>query len=193
MKVISRDDFVKLTGGSDYYGGRWIYIRKIAAILKDIKHMHTGMELGCHLFSVMKKGLTADINSKVNPDIVLNASVTPWEFRDDCFDVLVALQVLEHIPERKEVWAEVKRVARSAVVTLPFNWDCPSDTMHHGITDKTLDEWFGKTECIRKVIPNTVYPPKPRVLLCFDFTKDQIYADQFRSVTKKVFLAEGIK
>lgn len=187
MRTITHKDFVRLTGGSAYYGGRWQYMSKVTAVIDELSGVYTGVELGCHAFSVMTKGVTIDINPLVDPDVILNAAVTPWPFRDGNFDIIVALQVLEHIPERTKVFNEMKRVAECAVVTLPYNWDCPADVMHHGIDDKVLDGWFGKEECVRQVIENPVYRPKPRVMLCFDFTEGKIYDEQFRKAVRKVF------
>jgi ubiquinone/menaquinone biosynthesis C-methylase UbiE len=63
---------------------------------------------------------TADINKRLEPDVV--CSVTNLPFEDDSFDVILCAEVLEHIPyeEFAKALKEIHRVARrGAVLSLP--------------------------------------------------------------------------
>ncbi len=63
--------------------------------------------------------VTVDIDQNLKPDIVASAERLP--FADRSFDVVLAAEVLEHIPfERVSVaLSEIRRVASYAVITLP--------------------------------------------------------------------------
>ncbi|WP_205596742.1 methyltransferase domain-containing protein [Halostella salina] len=45
-------------------------------------------------------------------DVVYDVSATPWPFRDDTFDRVLAYSVLEHLPDLPAAMAEIHRVCR---------------------------------------------------------------------------------
>jgi len=75
--------------------------------------------------------ISLDIQEELKPDVVADATSLP--FRDECFDAVSCLVVLEHIPEPKEVLRESYRVVKKSGVFLlvaPFLWEfhpCPAD------------------------------------------------------------------
>lgn len=75
--------------------------------------------------------ISLDIQMGVKPDVVGDATALP--FRDECFDAVSCLVVLEHISEPKELLRESYRVLRQGGVLLlvtPFLWEfhsCPAD------------------------------------------------------------------
>lgn len=65
---------------------------------------------------------TADFDPALRPDVVADVRNLPFE--DDAFDVVIASQVLEHIPftDLKLAMGELSRTARNyCVISIPFN------------------------------------------------------------------------
>ena len=62
---------------------------------------------------------TVDIDADLKPDVVASAEQLP--FGDKAFDVVLAAEILEHIPFERVSGAlsEIRRVATQSVITLP--------------------------------------------------------------------------
>jgi SAM-dependent methyltransferase len=56
--------------------------------------------------------VTADINSSVRPNVVVDLNNAPWPFADDTFAGVVALSVFEHLDDFLKTMGEVHRVLR---------------------------------------------------------------------------------
>ena len=112
------------------------------------------LELGPALFTVVKN---ADIMRKPELDVwgvpanirsmeyLHDATQTPWPVREK-YDLFIALQVFEHLMGRQaQAFREVKRIARYAILSLPYKWDCPKDNAnypeHHMIDENTILGW----------------------------------------------------
>ena len=112
------------------------------------------LELGPSLFTVVKH---ADIMRKPEIDIwgvpavieakeyLHDATITPWPV-DEKYDLFIALQVFEHLVDSQaRAFQEVKRIAKYAILSLPYKWDCPKDNAnypeHHMIDENTILEW----------------------------------------------------
>jgi len=85
-----------------------------------------------------------DIRENTHPNSVqADAREIPYPWTTDSFDAIVALQVLEHLgPGFRSIVDEWFRLSPVVVVSLPFLWEA-SDSVHDGITEETVDEWFG--------------------------------------------------
>lgn len=82
------------------------------AVLKDVKAMGAAM-------------IAAGEVSNGNSSECVNASVLELPFADGSFDVVVASEILEHIPDDGAALREITRVTRSGgtiVVTVPRRW-----------------------------------------------------------------------
>jgi len=106
--------------------GRWIhYWQQINLVLKS--GAKTILEIGPGIGIVTKflreagfKVTTLDIDPKLKPDIV--ASVLNMPFKDDEFDLVLAAEVLEHLPfeEFKKALLGIRRVTKkNAIISLP--------------------------------------------------------------------------
>jgi hypothetical protein len=63
------------------------------------------------------------------------AHVTPWPIESGLYDLSVAMQVFEHLPDvasRRAAFGELRRVATHSVISLPWLWQ-GADEMHAGI------------------------------------------------------------
>ena len=53
-----------------------------------------------------------------------DATATPWPIPGGRYDLFVALQVFEHLgTSQRAAFAEVRRVARHAIISLPIEWE----------------------------------------------------------------------
>lgn len=71
--------------------------------------------------SLNKKVTSIDIDSNRNPDIVMD--VTNLEFNDNSFDLVIMIEVLEHVKEPKKALSEISRVLShngKLIMSTPF-------------------------------------------------------------------------
>jgi len=97
---------------------------------------HKILDVGCgkkpylHYFR-QKFYVGLDIKSSVKPDIIASADHLP--FRNDAFDLVLLIEVLEHVPEPVKVLEEIRRVLRNGgflFAAVPQYWflhEEPSD------------------------------------------------------------------
>ena len=154
MECICFDDFTELCKpNEEYYLGRWAYFQEVIKMVEEIKPQSV-LELGPALFTVVKN---SDIMRKPEIDkwgipknvqaneYLHDAAITPWPI-SKTYDLFIALQVFEHLTDSQtRAFQEVKRIARHAVLSLPYKWDCPRDNAnypeHHMIDENTILEW----------------------------------------------------
>lgn len=154
MDCISYQDFIELSRPKEeYYAGRWAYLQEVIKLVGEIAPRSV-LELGPALFTVVKNsdimrkpeidkwGMPAHIDSM---EYLHDATKTPWPVIKK-YDLFIALQVFEHLTGcQAQAFKEVKRIARYAILSLPYRWDCPRDNPnypeHHMIDESTILEW----------------------------------------------------
>ncbi len=129
MDETSAKYFNKMTKGITH-----LFIKNLVSELKELKP-DTILDVGCgtgYITNIISNELNStvigcDIDSnrisfaRMNFDQqVFIANVTQLPFKDSSFDVVVASEILEHIPFREHALIEIKRVAKkSVVITVP--------------------------------------------------------------------------
>ncbi|NCA68135.1 MAG: hypothetical protein EOM87_08755 [Clostridia bacterium] len=164
MECISYEDFCELNKPhEDYYLGRWAYFKEVIKMVDEIKP-DSVLELGPALFTLVKN---SDIMRKPEIDkwgvpsgvksveYLHDATKMPWPV-DKKYDLFIALQVFEHLVNcQAEAFQEVKRIAKYAILSLPYKWDCPKDNAnypeHHMIDENTILNWTKGEEPIKWV------------------------------------------
>ncbi len=176
IRPITKAEFDEVVKRYPYYRGRWPYMSVAAREAADLISRHrlrTALELGPHLrplivgadAMVLAPGEDLDAEGRV---IVHDARETPWTVPDGAYDLFVALQVFEHLGDRQSAaFAEVCRVARHAIISLPIDWvlDDPTD-IHHGIPQERVLGWFAPRVPTRIVEGNPA--PGRRVIYVFE-------------------------
>lgn len=72
-----------------------------------------------------------------------DARNVPWPIEGGQYDLVVALQFLEHMRgAQARVWKEMRRVARDAIISLPYKWD--EDDVHRDIDEAVIFGWTGE-------------------------------------------------
>jgi hypothetical protein len=67
---------------------------------------HTKLNMGCG-FKKLDDHWNVDIESKCNPDQILDFEVTPWPYEDDFFDKIRADNILEHLGQNPKVFTNI--------------------------------------------------------------------------------------
>lgn len=142
MRVVKKADFDAVVGGDAYYEGRWHYFETAIKMALE-ESPESVLEVGAHTFPLFNDQ-TMDIRSDANPSYIHDASDSPWPLRTDSVDVVVGLQVWEHLREKRQAFREAMRVARKSVIlSFPYEWDCPHDRTHHDIDYRVICLWIG--------------------------------------------------
>lgn len=148
-----------------YYRNRWNYH---AAAIRAVEEQRpqTLLEIGPSLFPLFHGCDTMDIWG--TPTYMHDARIVPWPCASKAYDVVLALQVWEHLgPEQARAFTEVTRVAKSAVLSFPYHWtSCGPGDEHYMITDETITQWtLGLKPTKRLLVRDT----EERLILRFQF------------------------
>lgn len=125
----------------NYYKNRWEYLEKAAAMAVK-ERPESVLELGAHLLPLFKKSDVLDIKKNI-PRLTCQHDLArvPWPVKDKVYDLVMALQVWEHLDGGQEAaFREVMRVSRSAILSFPYRWNRPGD-IHHGIDKTVIARW----------------------------------------------------
>lgn len=144
MNFITEQDFNETARTAPYYQDRWGYFNAVIEMAKKVNPKSI-LEIGVFKLPVCRDSDTMDIKSDSDRLTFLqDAKQTPYNVKDKRYDLLIAMQTLEHMhPEQKKVFAEWKRIAKVVIISLPYLWECPLDEMHHQITMEKIKEWTG--------------------------------------------------
>jgi hypothetical protein len=173
---MTRDEFDGLAARNPYYLGRDGYLGAAAWVAGDLIDrfgLRTALELGPNVRPLI---CGADVMDRVaRPGLEASGSVllhdatsTPWPIRDSQYDLFVALQVFEHLgADQAAAFAEVRRVARHAIISLPIGWqmDDPRNP-HHGISHEHVLSWFAPIAPTRVIVGNPGY--RQRLIYTFE-------------------------
>jgi len=154
---MTHDDFQQLLGHpkwGKYYIGRWEYFKHVidffhrlnpSSVLELGPGQHTVIK-GCDIMLRPEDDQWGRPMNTINRIYLHNATEKPWPIGDKAYDLLIALQVWEHLDNKQSrAFREVMRVSKAAVLSFPFMWNCPKDNanyLHHHLIDKELiEDW----------------------------------------------------
>lgn len=152
IRPLRESEFNAMARTIPYYTGRWGYMSAACTLVGDLidtYRLTTALELGPHIQPVvvgadlMDRMFKADLTT-ARPILIHDARNVPWPIADKQYDLFVALQVFEHLgSSQREAFAEVCRIARHAVISVPIDWQMadPSNC-HHQISQATALSWF---------------------------------------------------
>lgn len=130
---------------------RWNYIDAARGMLAGLGSAKV-LEIGPAIYPICTDEVVIESNPasvkylKANyPNLNVlerNVEQMPLPFTDKAFDVVVALQVMEHLKNPFATFQEMRRVSRRAIISIPFGWHSPSDESH-ALTTHHLQWFFG--------------------------------------------------
>jgi hypothetical protein len=152
IEPMSRAQFASLRRRFRYYKNRAPYMSAAARLVAELiarEDLTSALELGPHLRPLVTGADVLELTERPVPEgarglIVHNATSAPWPIEDRAYDLFVGLQVFEHLGDaQRTAFAEVCRVARHAIISLPIDWVCknPADS-HHQISNERVLSWF---------------------------------------------------
>jgi hypothetical protein len=164
IRPLRHHEIVALAAEIPYYRVRVEYLDAAAGIAADLirKHrLHTALELGPHLQPLIVGADTMSLDDRADlratgRRLVHDATNVPWPADDRAYDLFVALQVFEHLgTSQPEVFREVRRVARHAILSLPIDWEMTDPTnVHHMLRDEQVRSWFAPVAPTSVVVGN---------------------------------------
>ncbi len=156
LTLMTYDDYEKLLEGprGKYYIGRWEYFKEVIKVIQN-ENFSSAIELGPALSPIVK-----------NSDVIINpledqfgkpdktrgkvftfdATTKPWPINEKKYDLLIALQVWEHLDNKQSrAFREVMRISKTAVLSFPYNWEGgeekPSHRAHRSIDKELIEDW----------------------------------------------------
>jgi hypothetical protein len=154
--LMTHEDFQKLLKGDlgRYYEGRWEYFKEVIELIKSEK-IESALEIGpaqetiikgCDIMLKPGEDMWGRPKTKAPNEYLHDATEKPWPIKDKQYDLLIALQVWEHLDNKQSrAFREVMRVAKTAIFSFPYMWDCPKDSRnypaHHMIDEELIGDW----------------------------------------------------
>lgn len=173
LRRMTPAEFRALRDEDPYYTNRWPYLSEAIRQVRSLKP-ETALELGPYRQPLFAGSDVMDLRDNLRGAKVAlqwDASKTPWPVPDQSYDVFIALQVWEHLGQSQaSAFAEVQRVARSAVLSFPYKWKLKdTNNCHHGIDDAKIRSWTRGVKPVRRVVVDKPNPATSRAIYVFDF------------------------
>ena len=156
------DDYPVFLG--EYYKSRWPYLKQAIEIAVEERPENI-LEVGSSWLPLFKGADVMDIRADV-PNLKYHHDLSKirWPIPDFSYDLLIGLQVWEHLGDKQaDAFREVMRVAKKAILSFPYKWDCPHDLMHHMIDEEKIARWT------LNVKPVKVIQAQGRIIYFFKF------------------------
>ena len=159
MRFLSEKDYKELANNIPYYqiNNRWPYFESVINTIKHYGDFDKVLEIGPAYRPLVKGCDTMDTTDLMGGvTYQRDAKNMPWPIKDKQYDLVIALQVWEHLLNRQiEVFSELKRVARHAIMSFPLNWQCRQpdncSNIHCGISEITIKSWVHFIKPVDKV------------------------------------------
>jgi len=140
MKLATIEDFNRVKANNPYWSDRWNYLSVVVDFLKKLE-FKTSLEIGAKELKLVSTSDTMDIE-QYDGLTYLHDVTTKLPIEDKKYDILIALQVWEHLGDKKqEAFKEAMRVSKTMLLSFPYLWDCPKDLSHHNIGREQIAEW----------------------------------------------------
>lgn len=156
--------------------GRWKYIDVVIKELKIINPQKI-LELGAYKINLTNISDNMDLKLDYidsdnidNKKYILDAINLPWNIEGKYYDVFIGLQVFEHFKNNKQydVFNEIMRISKYAILSFPYKWNKPEDLSHHNIDDEIIKKWTNNKTPEKIIYINTPKQRK-RVIYIFKF------------------------
>lgn len=118
--------------------------------------------------------MTLDIAQPYQSDRVVGLKTDFYEYQPEKkFDIVLCLQVLEHLDDPKKAVDKIKQITDTAIISVPYKWD-PRITAKSGhiqdpVDEKKLDSWVGQAPVVKTVVNEPFMPQWPRLVAWYHF------------------------
>lgn len=170
LRPITYSEFRRAREQHRYLKSRWDYYREAIAMTQRLAPRRV-LEIGCRFTPLFPGSDRLDYMAEFQPTILHDATVVPWPVADRTYDLVIALQVWEHLGNRqREAFSELPRIARYAILSLPYKWRRRSNPSHSGIDDAVVSRWSGGLRPLETVQLPLVGRHKRKIFL-FDLSE----------------------
>ena len=171
LEPVSYADFRRARRVDRYLRRRWCYFSKVIEMAQGLQPRSV-LEIGPWSFPLFPTGDTLDTDDRYRPTHQHDAGVTPWPIPTKSYDLIIALQVWEHLEGRqREAFEELRRCARRAIFSVPYLWKLHPGHSHAGIDDARVREWTGGFPPVDEILVARPRRRRRKIYL-FDFTTD---------------------
>ena len=173
-KFLTKEDVEKLTEKDSYYETRWTYYNEIIEIVEKLGNIGNVLELGPYKSPLTENTDVMDITDEYINDYPLNinsfykhdCSLTPYPIEYKKYDLVIACQVIEHLGiygQQKNIFNELERISKRAIISLPYKWYAPDMRDHHMIDEKMIDYWANNRKYIFEMVVSS------RIIRIYEF------------------------
>jgi hypothetical protein len=168
LPSVTHADFISARARTPYLKRRWNYYREAISIAKRLAPRRV-LEIGTAYIPLFPVSDRLDYKADFHPTFLHDATVVPWPIADQAYDLVVALQVWEHLGNRqREAFSELPRVARYALLSLPYRWRSRTNISHSGIDDQVVLRWSDGRKPVETIeLPH--FGRRRRKIYLFDF------------------------
>ena len=144
MDVVNRETIQLWLGSDPYYAGRVPYLSAAADIISRLPG-DTALEIGPYRHPLVPGCDTMDMDRRL-PGITYyhDAGVRPWPMNGKVYDLIVGLQVWEHLEGRqRDATREALSRTQYLLLSFPYRWrDSPGRSPGHADIDRdTIMVW----------------------------------------------------
>ncbi|OWT33115.1 hypothetical protein BGI41_04105 [Methanobrevibacter sp. 87.7] len=155
-RFLTKNDVLTKFGDDTYYdSSRWDkFYQEMVEVLSRMDDVHKILEFGPYKAPLIENEDVIDHMDRseffpfgVNKVIVHDCTKFPYPIKDKEYDLVILSQVLEHfgiMGEQNDVFKELARISKRAIIGLPYKWFSPSERDHHMIDEKVFDAWQGE-------------------------------------------------
>lgn len=181
-------DYQALLSGplEPYYRGRWVYYKEVLTLLQGLS-LSTILEIGPGGRPLVKSAdLILDPQDKqfgtpapsTGRTIVHDVTRKPWPIADNAYDMVIALQVWEHLDNKQtRAFRELRRIAKRAILSFPHRWEGGKakfmHRLHRDIDRELIRDWTLNTPPTKEIeIPRAgpEFSKGPRLIWYWDWT-----------------------
>lgn len=166
LTPVSLNQFRQLEERHPYYRGRWPYLQAAIGVAESVRP-ESVLEVGPGVGGVplFEGAHTMDVSGA--PTFTHDATIAPWPFADKQYDLVMALQVWEHLRGRqRRAFREALRVGRHVLLSFPYKWRV-ADVEHQGIDMERIRHWTCGARYVQKLLVQTP-PLRQRLILLFE-------------------------
>ncbi|QLA16089.1 methyltransferase domain-containing protein [Desulfolutivibrio sulfoxidireducens] len=122
---------------------RWEYLAA-AMGMAQVYMPESLLEIGSAGLKCSRDSIGIDTNRDFPAEVYHDICEVPWPFKDKEFDMVLALQVFEHLKgHQRESFQEVKRVSKSFILSIPYKWKRDPGNCHNNLSESDLYAWTG--------------------------------------------------
>jgi len=176
VNPITKEEFQSKSEVHKYLKPRWDYVKVVLDYVKKMK-FQSCLEIGPHIMPIFHDSDLLDQEQRIATrplNFIWNCNKVPWPIEDKIYDVVIALQVWEHLSYPAKAFNEVKRISRNAILSVPYKWNkkrARASLDHCNITPERIKKWTRLnpeySNIVRSKYDEERKGHRPRIVCCY--------------------------